>query len=71
MSPEELASIAEIADMLGVTERTAQRYADRADFPHPIERVAGGRIRIWRRDDVAAWHRDHAPRPGRPPKRET
>jgi len=69
MTPDELASISEIAEALGVAERTAQRYADRADFPDPFERVAGGRIRIWRRADIDAWGRDHLPLPtGRPPR---
>jgi predicted DNA-binding transcriptional regulator AlpA len=71
MSPDELASIAELAQMLRVTTRTAQRYADRPDFPEPAERIAGGRIRVWRRGDVEAWGRDHLPlRTGRPPKRQ-
>jgi predicted DNA-binding transcriptional regulator AlpA len=65
----ELASIAEIAEMLGVTDRTAQRHAERPDFPAPVDVVAGGRIRIWRRADVEAWARVTLPLPtGRPPK---
>ncbi len=73
MTPDELASIAEIAAMLDVSERTAQRYTERADFPPPIETIAAGRIRVWRREDVRRWDREHRvdgalPRPGRPPK---
>ena len=69
MAPNDHASIAEVAEMLGVTERTAQRYADRSDFPKPAERVAGGRLRIWRREDVEKWARENLPlRAGRPPK---
>jgi prophage regulatory protein len=70
MTPDELASIAEIAKMLGVTERTAQRYVDRADFPAPVDTIAGGRIRVWQRVDVEAWGEAHLPlpRPGRPRK---
>lgn len=73
MSPDELASVAEIAEMLGVTERTAQRYADRSDFPAPVDVVAAGRIRIWRRKDVERWGKRTLPLPrtGRPPKTST
>jgi predicted DNA-binding transcriptional regulator AlpA len=67
MSPDELASLAEVAARLGVTKRTAQRYIDRDDFPEPIDRLEVGRI--WRRADIARWGRDHLPLPqGRPPK---
>jgi predicted DNA-binding transcriptional regulator AlpA len=66
----ELASIHEIADLLGVTERTAQRYAQRNDFPAPVDTIAGGRIRVWRRRDIEHWARRTLPlpRPGRPKK---
>jgi predicted DNA-binding transcriptional regulator AlpA len=66
----ELASISEIAELLGVTERTAQRYAQRSDFPAPVDTIAGGRIRVWRRRDVERWAKKTLPlpRPGRPPK---
>lgn len=71
MAPDELASIAEIAAMLGVTKRTAQRYAERNDFPPPIDTIAAGRIRVWRRKDVERWGKANPrplPRSGRPPK---
>jgi predicted DNA-binding transcriptional regulator AlpA len=68
MSPE-LASIAEVAEMLGVTVRTAQRYVDRDDFPAPLDTVAGGRLRVWRSVDVEAWAARMLPlQTGRPPK---
>lgn len=67
--PDEFASIAEVAGLLGVKERTAQRYAERTDFPQPADVVAGGRIRVWRRSDVEAWGAEKLPlRTGRPPK---
>jgi excisionase family DNA binding protein len=71
MTPDELASIAEVAKMLGVTDRTAQRYVERTDFPAPVDTIAGGRIRVWHRDDVQAWGKAHLPLPrtGRPRKR--
>ncbi len=70
MLPDDLASIAEVADILGVTKRTAQRYAERTDFPLPIDTIAAGRVRVWRRVDVERWGRKHLPLPrtGRPRK---
>lgn len=72
MTPDEMAGIAEIATMLGVTDRTAQRYAERNDFPTPVGTVAAGRIRVWRRVDVEAWAARTLPLPtGRPRKVES
>lgn len=65
---DELAGLAEIAKMLGVTKRTVQRYIERADFPEPYEHLARGRV--WLRVDIEAWAKEHLPlRPGRPRKR--
>lgn len=65
--PDELASLAEIMEVLKVSKRTAQKYARRADFPEPLDRLASGRV--WRRDEVEAWGRENLPlRTGRPPK---
>jgi prophage regulatory protein len=68
MSPEDLAGVVEIAELLGVTDRTAARYTQRGDFPAPIGQLARGRV--WRRVDVERWGRKHLPLPrtGRPPK---
>lgn len=68
--PEELASVREIAEVLGVTRRTASRYTEHPTFPEPLGRVAAGPI--WRRADVEVWGKAHLPlpRPGRPRKRE-
>lgn len=68
VSPEDLAGLAEIAELLGTTKRTAQKYTRRRDFPEPLGEVtAAGRI--WLRKDVEAWGNAHLPLPtGRPPK---
>ncbi len=72
VTPDELASIHEVAAMLGVTERTAQRYAERPDFPAPVEVIAGGRIRVWLRADVGAWAKAILPlQTGRPRKADS
>src|SRR5205814_2949799 len=44
MAPEELAGLFEIAEMLGVTRRTVQRYMDRDDFPEPLGEIAARRV---------------------------
>lgn len=65
---DEIVALFEIADLIGVTKRTAQRYMDRDDFPEPLGRLAGGR-RVWKRSDVEAWVKRTLPlREGRPPK---
>jgi chromosome partitioning protein len=63
----ELLGLAEVAELLGVTKRTATRYARRPDFPEPIARLRAGPI--WLKKDVVAWARSGPPsRPGRPLK---
>jgi predicted DNA-binding transcriptional regulator AlpA len=68
LSPEDLAGLAEIAELLGVTKATAQKYARRADFPEPLGEIAAAG-RVWRRADVETWGKAKLPlRPGRPRK---
>jgi predicted DNA-binding transcriptional regulator AlpA len=69
MVPEALAGLAEIAEILGVTKRSAQRYARRGDFPSPIERLAA--TPVWRRRDVEEWMRATLPLPRDPRKHST
>jgi predicted DNA-binding transcriptional regulator AlpA len=66
MSPE-LAGLAEVAEIFGVTKRTAWNYTQRDDFPEPVDRLASGPI--WRRADIERWQEEHRPPlpPGRPP----
>jgi prophage regulatory protein len=67
MGPSELASVAEIAELLGVPKRTAARYVNRDDFPAPVDVLEVGRI--WRRDDVADWGQRMLPlKPGPTPR---
>jgi predicted DNA-binding transcriptional regulator AlpA len=59
-------ALAEIAQLLEVSKSAATKYALRPDFPKPT--ILGG-VRIWDRDEVAAWGRRTLPlRTGRPPK---
>jgi predicted DNA-binding transcriptional regulator AlpA len=62
-----LAGLAEVAEVLGVSKRTAARYATRADFPEPVARLRAGPV--WLEEDVLAWARSEPPaRPGKPLK---
>lgn len=68
MAPDELIGFRELVDLLGVSRASAARYSRRADFPAPVERLAGGRV--WRRADVEAWAKANLPlRTGRPPRK--
>ncbi len=69
VSPEELLGLVDISRLLNVTMATAQRYADRDDFPEPLGRIAAGRV--WLRADVQKWAQQTLPLPtGRPRKDE-
>jgi len=62
-----LAGLAEVAEILQVTKRTASRYTRRADFPKAIEDLASGPV--WARSDVERWAKRALPlRTGRPPR---
>jgi len=50
---EELAGLAEVARICGVSKGTALRYTRRTDFPRPVGRIAASPI--WRVTDVKAW----------------
>lgn len=68
VSSEEIVGLVEIAEMFGVTKRTAARWRSRPDFPEPLARLSAGLI--WRRVDVEKWAARTLPLPrtGRPPK---
>jgi len=62
-----LAGLAEVAEMVGVSRRTAARYVNRSDFPEPVARLRAGPI--WLAEDVDTWVRNVAqPARGRPLK---
>lgn len=59
--------LAEVAELLGVTKRTAVNYTARDDFPGPVQELAA--TSIWRCEDVLAWAADALPlRRGRRPR---
>jgi hypothetical protein len=59
----DLVGVSEAASILGWDRRRVITYLDRGAFPMPIATLASGRV--WRRDDVEAFARDRARRPGR------
>jgi predicted DNA-binding transcriptional regulator AlpA len=64
--PSELrvAGLAEVAKILGVSKRTATRYAKRDDFPRPAAQLAMGPI--WHAEDVEEWAGATLVKRGRP-----
>jgi len=69
MRPElQVVGLAEVAELLGVSKRTASRYTLRPEFPAPAVELAMGPI--WHRADVEAWMQNERVRPGRPPGTE-
>jgi predicted DNA-binding transcriptional regulator AlpA len=51
--PTRLVGLAEVAEVFGVSKRTASRYTIRSDFPAPVARLRAGPI--WLEDDVRTW----------------
>ena len=51
----DLAGIAEVAELLGVTTQRVDQLAHEEGFPKPIAVLAAGRI--WRHADIEAWAR--------------
>ena len=62
-----LLGLTEVAQVLGVSKRTASRYTARSDFPAPTAQLAMGPI--WLAQDVEAWMRATPIQRGRPPNR--
>jgi hypothetical protein len=62
-----IVGLAEIAELFGVSKRTASRYALRRDFPSPVARLRAGPV--WLEEDVRDWAVPAPPvRRGRPPR---
>ena len=64
---EELAGLAELAGILGVTRRSAQRYTKRPGFPEPMATLAA--TPVWRVRDIREWKRATLPLPRDPRSR--
>lgn len=63
--PQDLVSVPEVAEMLGVSrQRVHQIIRAYPDFPAPEAELAVGRI--WKRRLVAEWIAQHARQTGRP-----
>jgi predicted DNA-binding transcriptional regulator AlpA len=59
--PLDLVGAPEIADLLGVTRRSAWRYVGRPDFPAPVAELKGKRL--WQRRAVEKWAAKTLPLP--------
>jgi predicted DNA-binding transcriptional regulator AlpA len=65
--PGRLVGLAEVAELFGVSKRTASRYALRSDFPSPIARLRADPI--WLEEDLRDWAEPAPPvKRGRPPR---
>jgi predicted DNA-binding transcriptional regulator AlpA len=62
-----LLGLTEISKLIGVSKRTASRYAAREDFPRPVAELAMGPV--WLADDVEDWIGRTPVRRGRPATR--
>jgi predicted DNA-binding transcriptional regulator AlpA len=51
----EVAAVAEIAELLGVSRQRVYRLIERSDFPQPIAELSVGRV--WRTTDIQKWAR--------------
>jgi predicted DNA-binding transcriptional regulator AlpA len=51
----ELLTVSQVAQMLGVSLRTASRFVNRDDFPAPYATLPSGRV--WDRGKVERWAR--------------
>lgn len=68
IDPSELAGLAEVAEMLGVSrERVRQLRAERVDFPRPVADLQA--TPVWQRSEVAAWDASRQRKPGRRPEK--
>lgn len=58
ISVADLLDSQQVAELLGLSHHNSvTTYARRyPDFPHPVVVRGGGRLRLWARDDVQAWH---------------
>lgn len=50
--------IADLVSRWGYTRQGVHLLAKRDDFPAPAFTINGGRTKVWRTSDVAAWERD-------------
>ncbi len=64
IDPDELLDAGEVAEILGLSHKTAvTTYRGRySDFPEPVLVKASGKCVLWLRADVEAWRQAHPPR---------
>lgn len=59
VNTEDLIDAQGVADLLGLSQRTAVSVYQRrySDMPRPVVNLGGGRTRLWLRPDIEAWGR--------------
>lgn len=60
-NPDDLLTMAEVADLIGVTLLSVQRYRQRGIMPQPDAQY--GRTRTWKRSTIEAWDATREKRP--------
>jgi len=68
---EDLVSVGEVADLLGLAHpNSVTTYLRRYDdFPRPVVEKSSGHIRLWLRADINGWVEERAQRPSRKRRR--
>ena len=68
MSEPVLLTVKEVAEMLGLSERTVYRLADMGKMPRPVK--IGAAVR-WRRSELDTWIEDGCPTSQRKTKKNS
>jgi excisionase family DNA binding protein len=68
MSEPVLLTVKEVAEMLGLSERTVYRLADVAKMPRPVK--IGAAVR-WRKKELDTWIEDGCPASQRKAKKDS
>lgn len=63
----ELAGLAEVAELLGVSRERVRQLRAEPGFPEPVAELQA--TPLWRRGDVAVWDSSRRRRPGRRPEK--
>jgi len=63
----DLAGVAEVAELLGVSRERVRQLRAEPDFPEPVAELQA--TPLWRRSEVARWDSGRRRRPGRRPEK--
>lgn len=59
LDPDDLIGAAEVQAILRLSHPSSVTtyYRRYADFPKPVVELSASRVRLWKRQDIEAWHR--------------